>query len=395
MNYLVGVQQFFLDRPGGAPRVAWDIAQLMRDRGHKVTLFVRKQNHSDPDMTRQEGVDVIRYSYPSPCTLDPSRIQRATKAAVSAGDKYLVHTKWDVVHIHMPTEGNAFIKMFGRAPKYVYTVHSPLVLENQISWSSQGWAGKIKWFLGRRQLMNLEGKLLKTVDRIHTLSHFTREWIDKFHAVGSKVTVIPHWCRKDFFRQYSKKQAREYLNWPAEAKILFSMRSMTNPRYGLDIAIRAIAPILRISSNLYYALGGTGEYQQDFMRLAKTLSVANKVWFLGRISDDFLKRCYEAADLFILPTRALECFGLIVLESFAMGLPILSTDAAALSELLNPICPQMVVPAGNIQALTDKLRAYINGSLDVPSPKVMSEYLAQKYSFELITPKILSLLEEW
>jgi glycosyltransferase involved in cell wall biosynthesis len=367
----------------------------MRDQGHKVTFFVRKQNPSDPDMAHQEGVDVIRYSYPAPCTLDPFRIRRATKAAVSAGERYLAHTKWDVVHIHIPSEGNAFIKMFGLTPKYVYTVHSPLVLENQISWSGQGWAGKIKWLLGRRRLMNLEGKLLKTVDRIHTLSNFTKEAIDSFHGVGPKTTVISHWCRKDFYRQNSKQQAREILKWPVDAKILFTLRSMTNPRYGLDICIKAIAPLIKKYNNLYFVLGGWGKLRRSFEELAKALGVQDKVWFLGMISDDTLKRCYEAADLFILPTRALECFGLIALEALGMGLPIVSTDASALPEMLRPISPQMIVPAGNIQALQDKLEAFIKGSLEMPSSSRISEYLAEHYSFEVVTPQIIKLLEDW
>ena len=48
---------------------------------------------------------------------------------------------------------------------------------------------------------------------------------------------------------------------------------------------------------------------------------------------------YEAADLFVLPTTALECFGLITMEAFAHGCPVLSTDAAAVPESMRPIMP--------------------------------------------------------
>ena len=132
---------------------------------------------------------------------------------------------------------------------------------------------------------------------------------------------------------------------------------------------------------------------RSLKHLARDLVVDEKIWFMGKVSDEVLCQCYEAADVFILPTRALECFGLIVLEAYAYGLPIISSDAGALPELIRPIAPDMIVPAGQIEALQQKIEAFVNGSLNVPAPEAIINYVQKNYSYEVIIPQIVAMLE--
>lgn len=392
MNYLVAVDTFFPDRPSGSARVAWDIAQLMRDRGHKVTIFCCKQNSDDEEVSEYENVKIVRFRFPDTFSLDPFKLRKQTKAGLKVAARYLATANWDVAHIHLPIQGNIIYRLLGTTVRYIYTVHSPAVLECKIKWLSSGITGRVKWILGRNQVRKLEGRLLQKADKIHTLSNFTKGSIDNFYKVGGKVTVIPHWCRKDFFRQYSKQEARRILDWPEGSKILFSVRRLA-PRMGLDIAIKALAPLLKAYSNVFFALAGAGSLEKSLKQMAQSLGVDEKVWFLGRVNDETLKRCYEAADLFILPTRALECFGLPVLEAFAFGLPIISTDAAALPELIRPILPQCIVPAGSEDALKEKITAYLEDRLQFPSPETLVTFVKVRYGAEVISPLIAKLIE--
>jgi len=387
----VAADTFFPDRPSGLGRVAWDIAQLMRDRGHKVTVFCRKQKPEDKEVSRHEDVEVVRFQFPQTFSLDPFKVQKQIRAGLHVEKKYLSGAQFDLIHIHSPIHGFIVSKCFGHQTRYVYTVHSPAVLEQQVNWKAQGLVGRIKW-LGRGQFKKLEGGLLQKVDKIHTLSQFTKNAINSFYGVGSKVTVIPHWCREDFFRQYTKQEARKMLNWPEDSKILFSVRRLS-PRMGLDVAIKALGPLLKAYPDVFFALVGSGPLEKSLKQLVQSLGVTNKVLFLGRVSDDTLKRCYEAADLLVLPTRELECFGLPVLESLAYGLPVISTDATALPESMEPILPECIVPAGDIGKLRQKIRAYLEERLDLPSSESLISYVKQHYGLQVIAPRIVKLLE--
>jgi len=118
------------------------------------------------------------------------------------------------------------------------------VLEQQINWSEQGWKGKVKWTLGRTALKRLEGGLLRKMDKIHTLSEFTKNVLDASYGLGERITVIPHWCRKDYERIRTREKARAELGWPAQGRMLFAVRRFA-ARMGLDVAIRAMEPLLK------------------------------------------------------------------------------------------------------------------------------------------------------
>ena len=393
MNYLVGIDSFFPDRPSGSARVAWDIAQVMRNRGHKVTVFCRKQKPDAEDVSDYEGVSVVRFAFPKTAILDPFKMHKQKSAGVFAAKKYLSGTSWDVVHFHLALYGKILYEAIGTAPRYVATVHSPIVMEQELVWAAQGIAGKLKLCLGKGMLKSLERETLQKAARIHTLSNFTKLCMDGYYGIGDKITVIPHWCREDFVRCNSKADARKITGWPHDARILFSVRRL-EWRMGLDVAIKAVAPLLQKHENLYYMIAGTGSLDQNLKQLCISLGVSDKIQFLGRVSDALLKNCYEAADMFLLPTRALECFGLPVLEALAYGLPIISTDAAAIPELMRPILPKCIVIAGNVELLRQKVKEYLDNQLELPSSEELINYVKYNFGSEVIIPKLISFLED-
>lgn len=392
MNYLATVDALFPENPSGSARVAWDIVQAMRDRGHNVALLCRRQSPEAEDISEYEGIQVVRFSFPLSSSLDPFKVKKRIESGKRAAGEYLSNRKWDVIHIHLPIFGRVVYETFGDGPRYIYTVHSPSIMEQRINWRAQGLAGRLKLLFGTAALRRMEGGLLQKAEKIHTLSRFTKDKIDSFYGLGHKVSVISHWCRDSFVRKYSKEQARQILGWPKDATIFFTVRVM-HIRYGLDIAIKAVAPILQQKKDIYFALAGDGPYKESFMHLAKELTVEDLIWFMGRIDDEMLKRCYEASDLFILPTTSLECFGLIVLEALAFGLPVISTDAAAIPELMEPILPQCIVSAGSVEELRKKIVDYLESRLDIPEPEAIIKYVKQKFNRQNILPQIVSLFE--
>lgn len=391
MNYLVAVDAFFPDRPCGAGRIAWDIAQVMRDRGHHVTVFCRKQKPDCDQVRNHEGVRVIAYEMPRSFSLDPLKVSKRISAGSAVAQKHLMDTKWDTVHIHFTSVGKMAYNALGPDNNYVYTMHSPDILEQQINWAAQGLPGKIKLMLGEGLVKKMEQEMLNISSRIHVLSNFTKEAIKQLYGLGHKVTVIPHWYKKDFLRTSSKKEVRHILDWHSDARILFSVRRLES-RMGLDIAIKALEPLLKTYPDVFFAIAGEGPLEKSLKQLAQSLGVADKVWFLGQVSDDVLKKCYEAADLFILPTRKLECFGIIILEALAFGLPIISSDAGAIPELMRPILPNCIVPAGNVSKLREKVQDFLTGTLDIPSSQKLLDYLKSRFSLEMIEPKLWDLL---
>ena len=392
VNYLVAVDYAFVDRPGGMGRVAWDIATVMRQRGHHVAMVSMHQKRPDrrPTVSEHDGIRVVRYDRPALPGWHPGRVWRTIEAAAAVVRAHLMDRRWDLIHIHSLFTGHGVLAALGRGPRYVCTVHSPTVLEQQINWAGQGLVGRLKLLLGKGEIRRLERRLLEACTAIHTLSEYTRKQLDRFHGVGPRVTVVPHWRRPGDTREVSVEEARRRLGWPQGEKLLLSVRRLGS-RYGIDVAIRAVAPLAAAGRCRYY-IGGDGPLRAAFEQLVRDLGVADRVHFLGRISDADLALAYQAADLFLLPTLALECFGLITLEAFSYGCPVLSSDAAAIPETMRPILPELVVPAGDVDALRRKIDDFLSDRIRV-SPDELVQYAASRFDAGVVVPRLLALLE--
>jgi glycosyltransferase involved in cell wall biosynthesis len=393
MKYLVAVDNCFLDAPGGMGRVAWDIAVLMRDRGHDVGMVAARPRAGaeGPSLGAHHGMRIVHYSRPLLPAWHPLRARRAVQAARAATQQHFAGERWDVVHMHSPFTGAGVLAALGNQPRYVYTLHSPTVMEQEINWASQGRIGQLKMRLGRGALRRVERQVLQPCARIHTLSEFSRAKVEHFHGLGDRVRVVPYWRRPELQRHCSKLEARRRLGWPADEPLFLTVRKL-GPRYGLDIAIRAIAP-LAAAGRCAFVLAGDGPLREELRALVRSLGVGGRIRFAGRLDEAQLALAYQAADLFVLPTRALECFGLIIVEALAFGCPVLSTDAGAIPELMRDILPEFVVPAGDVAALRHKLERFLDGTLVAPPPAALEAHVDRCFDKHLIAAQLVSLLE--
>jgi glycosyltransferase involved in cell wall biosynthesis len=241
-------------------------------------------------------------------------------------------------------------------------------------------------------LHNLEHRLLASSSAIHVLSQFSRSCVEQFHGMGSKVTVIPHWRRPDLYRTVTKSQARVALGWPQQEKILLTVRRLA-VRMGLDVALEALVP-LAAAGRCVFMVGGEGPLRSVLEAQARAAGVGpDRIRFLGRLPEERLKLAYQAADVFLLPTRALEGFGLITVEALAFGCPVIGTDAGSTPEILDPILPGMIVPAGNIEALREKVSEFLEGRLALPDAQEIAQYVASRYDPLVVLPRFYTLLE--
>ncbi len=98
-------------------------------------------------------------------------------------------------------------------------------------------------------------------------------------------------------------------------------------------------------------VAGTGELAGELTRLADRLRVAERVRFLGRVSDAELVDWYRRATLVVVPTARLEGFGLSTAEALACGTPVIGTPAGATPELLAPLDPGLIARESSATSL--------------------------------------------
>lgn len=84
-----------------------------------------------------------------------------------------------------------------------------------------------------------------------------------------------------------------------------------------------------------------------------------QIYIEGFKSESDVKRYYQAADVFVLPTRE-DIWGLVVNEAMAAGLPVITTDKCGAGlELIKDGVNGFIVPVNKIHLLTEKIKTVI------------------------------------
>ena len=139
-----------------------------------------------------------------------------------------------------------------------------------------------------------------------------------------------------------------------EDKVILSIGQFIH-RKGFDVLMKAavqLAPDTGI-----YIVGG--EPTEDYLNLCRELGLKN-IHFEGFKKKEALVKYYQAADLFVLPTRE-DIWGLVINEAMAYGLPVVTTDRCVAGlELVENGVNGYLVPVEDWQILADSLSAVLH-----------------------------------
>ncbi|GEM_PF-1544177 len=148
----------------------------------------------------------------------------------------------------------------------------------------------------------------------------------------------------------------------SETQLLFVGRC--SPNKGIQYLLEAVALVSASCRVRLHIVGNTGDdpqYYNHLVEITTARQIAGKVIFHGFVqpgSADLVK-LYRQSDIFVLPSIR-EGFGIVVLEAMSCGLPIITTTADALPELVAHGKTGMLVPPGNAQALADAIATLVD-----------------------------------
>ncbi len=153
-----------------------------------------------------------------------------------------------------------------------------------------------------------------------------------------------------------RKRLREKLGMPHDRQIILTVGQFIH-RKGNDLLLHAAADeTLRKCCEFYLIGDHPGE---EYLRIYREKQLKH-VHFVDFQPYRALAEYYQAADLFVLPTRE-DIWGLVVGEALANGLPVLTTDRcnAGLELLKDGRCGR-IIPAEDEDSLVSGIRQMIS-----------------------------------
>jgi glycosyltransferase involved in cell wall biosynthesis len=106
-----------------------------------------------------------------------------------------------------------------------------------------------------------------------------------------------------------------------------------------------------------------------------------------------LKQLYWQSDIFCLPTQA-DCLALVLLEAGAVGLPMISTNIAAIPEVVHDGETGLLIPPNDLDGLVQALRRLVeDAELRTHLGHQARELVTQKYDAQKNAQVLLDLLK--
>lgn len=187
-----------------------------------------------------------------------------------------------------------------------------------------------------------------------------------------------------------RKAAREALHLDAARPIVLTVRRLIR-RVGIENLIDGFRAVVTRIPDALLLVGGTGPLECDIKDRIEQHGLDENVRLLGNVSDGDLPLLYRAADVSIVPSIALEGFGLTTVESLACGTPVLVTPVGGLPDVVRDLSPSLILDSAEPQGLAEGLIGFFNGTLRLPDADGCSAFARQRFAWPVIAQRVADL----
>lgn len=297
------VSPYSFDVAGGVQFHIRDLAETLIDAGHQVSVLAPATATADlPDYVVPGGKAVA-----VPYNGSIARLAFGPRSAARVR-RWCIEGDFDVVHVHEPlTPSLACLAVLTARCPVVATFHTAITRSRMLA------AGK-----------NMAQLVLENLSARIAVSPYARK-VQVEHLGGGAVE-IPNGVPVAFYRK-----AAPFEDKPEGAAIGFVGR-YDEPRKGFGILREAFARLAADRPDLHLLVVGRGEPRAAVAGLDP--AVAERVRFLGALSNEEKASVLAGVDLYVAPNTGGESFGMILTEAMAAGTCVLASDIEAFKTVL-------------------------------------------------------------
>ena len=322
-----------LDTPGGVQRAGRHVAAVMNEfaAGHGMECRLLSLNDS-PELHRM-AVGTREFVFTG---------SARGKARFSAAAARSARRRAKIIlagHPHLaPVAQGA--RLFSRRAKTIICAHGLEVWE-PLS------------FLRRRALRSADLVLAPSQDTANQLA-------SQQDVAQERIRVLP-WALDPQFEALiaAKPDPAPPANFPKGRVILTVGRWFADERYkGMDTLITALPRLLTEWPDVQLVAVGEGDDQGWLEQIADGRGVLRHVHFLSGLKYAEIAACYQACEIFALPSRG-EGFGLVYLEAMACGKPVIGGAHGGAPEVIDDGKTGYLVQHGDAGQLATSLETLL------------------------------------
>lgn len=275
--------------------------------------------------------------------------------------------RYDVIHVFSasyfsfvlaPTPAILIAKLYGK--KVMLNYHSGEAEDHLTRWRSA--IPVIRW-----------------ADEIAVPSEYL---VRVFARFGLRARAICNTIETEAFRFRARRSLRP---------VFLSNRNLET-HYGVDRVLRAFAIIQQRFPEARLTVAGDGKERPALEQLARELNLRN-VGFMGQVDHAKVFPLYDAADIYLNGSE-IDNQPLSLLEAFACGLPVVTTDAGGIPDIVTHERTGMLVKRGNYQAMADAAIRLLEDAQLAERITSQGREECRKYSWNAVRNQWLELYTE-
>ena len=234
---------------------------------------------------------------------------------------------------------------------------------------------------------------LNTADKIIAISQATKNYVLRLGAKPSKVKVIYNGVDLKRFRSIpgERQEIRRKLGIPQNALVVLTVRRLVY-KNGVDTLLDCANVAVKKNPKIVFLAVGKGPDLENVRLQIAQRGMETNFKLAGFVSDEDLPSYYNAADLFVLPSKSGEGLPLVALEAMACGLPVVATDVGGIKEILLKEYGKLV-PPNEPQLLAEAVLDF--SEVDYSSRKEeLRARVEEKFSWETNVERLMEIYEE-
>jgi glycosyltransferase involved in cell wall biosynthesis len=260
--------------------------------------------------------------------------------------------------------------------------------------------GVLRWFLPIRLVVSVHGAdlfpdgqwrrgypwslkgLLFSSDAVVAPSRaFLKDCLLAFPGIAKKASFIHNGID---IRELARADGA---TGPVDGRQYLLCIAASNQKKALDVLLRAFAQVSETHRVLRLLLVGDGPLRRQHEELARSLSLQDRVEFLGWRGRAEVARLLQDCEIFVLPSRS-EPFGLVVAEALACGKAVVASAVGGIPEIIEDGRSGVLVEPDQPAALARELLALLaDDSLRESLGQAGYERVTQLFSCEAMSAR--------
>ena len=353
---------YSFDVHGGVQSHVLQLAEVMHDRGHEVSVLAPSSPHVElPDYVVSGGKAV-----PIPYNGSVARL-RFGPATHRMVKRWLADGDFDVLHLHEPNAPSLSMLALNIAEgPIVATFHTSTTKSLTLS-------------VFEPILRPMHEKI---VGRI-AVSDLARRW--QMEALGSDAVEIPNGVDVASFAN-----APLLDGYPRPGKSVLFLGRFDEPRKGMAVLLGALPTLVKRFKDIEILIVGRGdeeELREDAGKLAGHLR------FLGQVDDGQKASAMRSADVYCAPNIGGESFGIVLVEAMAAGTAVVASDLDAFRRVLVDGKAGRLVPVDDAAAMATGLVEVLENDVARSRYVDAAAEAVRQYDWSVVARQIMRVYE--